>query len=154
MRVGAGSRRLIALSLAQRMPDGGPPLALDEAAGDAFLRSLPVTDPMLAIDDEDQVQLDDVGLRRVGDLAALPRGSLSLRTGPAVLALWDALHGVPERPLVPFQVPPRITVADRFEGTTDRLLLDRLLGRLCAAACGSAAGPAAGCTRAHPARRL
>jgi nucleotidyltransferase/DNA polymerase involved in DNA repair len=132
VRVGAGSRRLIALSLAPRMPTGGPPPALDAEEGDAFLRGLPVADPVLAVEDEDQVQLYDVGLRRVGDLAALPRGSLSLRTGPAVLALWDALHGVSEPPLVPFQVPPRITVADRFEGTSDRLLLDRLLGRLCA----------------------
>jgi hypothetical protein len=107
-------------------------LTLDAEAGDAFLRALPITDPVLAVEEEDQVQLADVGLRRVGDLAALPRGSLSLRTGPAVLALWDALHGVPEKPLVPFQVPPRITVTDRFEATTDRLLLDRLLGRLCA----------------------
>ena len=132
VRVGAGSRRLIALSLAQRMPAGGPPPALDAAAGDAFLRALPVTDPVLAVAEEDQVQLCDVGLRKVGDLTALPRGSLSLRTGPAVLALWDALHDAPEKPLVPFRVPPRITVVDRFEGTTDRLLLERLLGRLCA----------------------
>ncbi len=132
VRVGAGSLRLIALSLAQRMPADGPPLTLDVAAGDAFLRGLPVTDPVLAVADEDQVQLCDVGLRKVGDLAALPRGSLSLRTGPAVLALWDALHGVPEKPLLPFNVPPRIIVTDRFEGTTDRLLLERLLGRLCA----------------------
>ena len=132
VRAGAGSRRLIALSLAQRMPTQGPPLTLDAEAGDAFLRGLPVTDPVLAVEEEDQVQLCDVGLRKVGDLAALPRGSLSLRTGPAVLALWDALHGVPEKPLVPFQVPPRLTVKDRFDSTNDRLLLDRLLGRLCA----------------------
>jgi protein ImuB len=132
VRVGAGSRRLIALSLAWRMPLEGPPFTLDEAAGDAFLRALPIEDPVLAIEAEDQAQLRDVGLRTVGDLAALPRGALALRVGSAVLALWDALHAVPERPLVPFQAQPRCTVTDQFDGMTDRPRLDRLLGRLCA----------------------
>jgi protein ImuB len=81
--------------------------------------------------------LAGLGLRRIEDLAALPRAQLARRLGPEVVTRLDQALGRAAEPLSP--VPPeqtlslRLTLPEAIARTEDVLAgLDRLLTPLCA----------------------
>jgi protein ImuB len=121
---------------------GGPPVAAGGACrlvppGEtmAHLGELPVAALRLAA--EEVAALQALGLRRVVDLAALPRAQLARRAGPGVPRRLDqALGRVPE-PVSPALPPPvfalRLTFPEPIGLEADVLAgIDRLLPPLCA----------------------
>jgi protein ImuB len=89
--------------------------------------------------------LSRVGLRRIGDLAALPRTPLAARFGDLVLERLDQAFGRVDEPLSPRRPPPAMHVRLAFAepvGRTDDIalatgkMLDELCARLAAAQLG------------------
>ncbi len=81
--------------------------------------------------------LERLGLRRVGDLLARPRGPLARRFGQGLLDALDALTGLRPSVLQPVAPPADFSVAEEpLEPVLTRggieLLLEALLARLCA----------------------
>jgi len=78
----------------------------------AALAALPVRalrlDPALA------AELERLGLRRIGDLYALPRTALAPRVGTAAMQRLDQALGVAPEPLSPLPPPPLRWVRRRF----------------------------------------
>jgi len=129
-RAGAGPTRAVARALARRMVDDGPRL-LSRADAGPFLRALPLHDPALDLPPATVAALADLGLRRAGDLAALPREALALGFDAPVLAAWERVTRLDDPPLHPWTAPETLAVDDRPEGgLADRTMLERLLGEL------------------------
>ena len=89
-----------ALRLARR---GEPGEVLDLAALEGRLAALPLT--ALPLDERARRGLHDAGLRRLGELLALPRAGLGRRAGAAFLDWLDRLLGVAPDPR-PLFTPP------------------------------------------------
>lgn len=80
--------------------------------------------------------LSRLGLRRVGDLVALPRAHLTRRFGPEVCLRLDQALGAVTEPIAPDRATPhfaaRISLPDPIGLVCDvQAGLDRLLARLC-----------------------
>ena len=145
-----GSATLAARHLAAELParlrvEGGAVRVLSPAEEKSFLASLPVA--LLDPDDALAEALLRFGIRRVGELARLPRAALATRLGSAALPLLALAHGEPDA--LPIVAPRegRLEEALDLEWAVDRLeplafvlrgLLARLLVRLAARrlACG------------------
>ena len=103
-----------------------------EAAALAALppAALRLPDPTLAA-------LDRLGLRRIADIAALPRAGLARRLGAEVLLRLDQATGVAPEAIAPEPEPPvlsvRLTLPEPIGLVADVMAgLARLLDRLCA----------------------
>lgn len=99
--------------------------------------------PLAALSDLEPVQiaLRRAGLKRVGDVAALPRAAIAARFGEVLLAALDALTEAAPQPLDPRVPVAEIAALQRFPqpiATTDavRAALEKLLLR-CAVALGT-----------------
>jgi protein ImuB len=122
---GAGPNRLLARVLAERAHRADP---VTSSQAWQLLHALPLGDTLFTLAPPILQTLDDLGVRTAGALAALPRAGLVLRFDPAVLALWDVLHGAPEPPLRPWSQSPMRT--ERYasdDGIDDRLVLEAIL---------------------------
>ncbi|MFC3126420.1 Y-family DNA polymerase [Pseudoroseomonas globiformis] len=91
----------------------------------------------LRLEQDQLLALARLGLRRVGDLQALPRGALARRFGTALLERLDAVSGQLRLALNPVLPLPELEATlDFAEPVTTRLAIDRavdgLLRRLCA----------------------
>ncbi len=108
------------------------------ACGDAETLAAPL--PLAAglrLDAAELVALERLGLRRVGDLLALPRGPLARRFGAGLLERLDALVGRRRVVLRPVLPPPDLVVMrEMLEPIVTRggieAVLDVLLEALCA----------------------
>lgn len=106
------------------------------AAGDeaAEVGCLPIEAALRCAD----AQLARLGLRRVGELLALPRASLARRFGKALLDRLDEVAGLRPRPLQPIQPPPDLAVAaDLAEPIITRTAIDNILNGLLVDLCRS-----------------
>jgi protein ImuB len=119
-----------ALALARQGVDGA---ARDLGEMRERLTDLPLT--ALALDERARQTLHDAGLRRLGQVLALPRAGLGRRTGPDFLAWLDRLLGAVPDPRPLFE-PPAV-YSGRLDlpaevGTTEALLFParRLLHEL------------------------
>jgi protein ImuB len=131
VRVGAGPSRLVARVHARRLTGPAEPRCLLGAEARAFLHALPLHEPGFALPEAACDQLDEIGIRTAGALAALPRAGVTLRFDAVVLALWDLLAGAAEPPLKAWAPPARFVARFRSdEDLTDRLVLERLTRRL------------------------
>ena len=102
---------------------------------EAALAGLPVAG--LRLDPGTVDALARLGLRRIGDLSTLPRGSLATRFGPEVLRRIDQALGRAAEPVSPRRPVPvhlaRMVFPDAIGRTEDvEAALARLLDRLCA----------------------
>jgi DNA polymerase-4/protein ImuB len=97
----------------------------------AFLAPLSVRHLTLLEPDVLQ-RLELLGLRTMGDLAALPLGAVQAELGPAGARAWRLARGQDHEPVVPKPVPPRVQGGLRFDdplGSVERVLaaIDQLL---------------------------
>ena len=102
---------------------------------EAALAGLPIAG--LRLDPGTVDALARLGLRRIGDLSTLPRGSLAARFGPEVLRRIDQALGRAAEPVSPRRPVPvhlaRMVFPDAIGRTEDvEAALARLLDRLCA----------------------
>ena len=91
----------------------------------------------LRLDGADIAALEALGLRRIGDLAALPRAQLARRAGPGVLRRLDQATGRMPEPVSPARPDHvfalRLTFPEPIGLEADILAgIDRLLAPLCA----------------------
>ncbi len=115
-------------------PEGGA--ILEPGTARERFAALPVEAlrlPALTVD-----SLRRLGLRRIGDLAGLPRGPLAARLGAELLSRLDRVFGVEAEAISPRRVPPswraRLVFADGITRREDIDLATReLLDELCRA---------------------
>ncbi len=129
----AGSK--IAASLAARQGGGVTVIPANEEW--AYLAPLPVN--LLAPSPALAATLQRWGIRRIGDLAALPASGVATRLGPEGLALARRARGEDEQPLVPRPAPSCFEESSEHDYGIENLepflfvlraLLDRLTARL------------------------
>ena len=97
------------------------------------LAALPVAS--LRLPAETLALLAELGLRRIGDVAALPRPSLLARFGPGLLARLDQATGLAAEAIVAQKLPPELDAEWLLEYPTDRrdtidVVLERLIARV------------------------
>ena len=93
---------LAARWLAQARPGSWVP---DAAALEASLDALPLDLPLEAVPAQALARLRAWGLRRLGELARLPRAGLARRVGPELTAALDRARGLAPDPVAPFAPP-------------------------------------------------
>lgn len=131
-RTGIGNTRF-GSEVAARIGAGAIPLGgrLEEAA---FLAPLPVE--LLPADGDTLERLRVLGLRRMGELAALDRSAIIARFGAAGGELHDLVRGMDGRPLRPRRPVERMAADAELDPPVDsleplRFVLHHLCGTLC-----------------------
>ena len=89
-RVGAAQRRFAALAAASIARPGQAMIVRDEEE-QRFLAPLPLT--LLPLPADRYAELEGLGVRRLGELAALPGEAVSERLGPEGRQAWDLARG-------------------------------------------------------------
>ncbi len=109
----------------------------------AFLAPLPVT--LLPASSESQERLRALGVRRIGEFAALPRAAVMARFGAEGDFLHDLASGCDERKIVPRRPAERLRAEAELDPPVDSLESVRfVLHRLADALCGQLAARGAG----------
>ena len=134
-RIGAAGRRFAALAAANVARAGQALVVSDERTRD-FLAPLPLT--LLPVDERRRQELEELGVKRLGELAGLPGGAVAERLGPDGRRAWSLARGGSSgrvrgrRPAAELTETLEFPEAVGNELTLRRslgVLLDRLLGR-------------------------
>jgi protein ImuB len=135
-RAGAADRRFAALAAAN-VARAGQALIVSDDRTRSFLAPLPLT--LLPLDRERYEQLEELGIRTIGQLAGLPGGAVAERLGPAGHHAWslagnEGMDGRvrPRRPHVSLHETLEFPEAVGNDLTLRRglgVLVDRLLAR-------------------------
>jgi protein ImuB len=89
-RVGAAERRFCALAAAS-VARAGQVLVVSDAQSREFLAPLPLD--LLPLDERRQLELKELGVTRLGELAGLPGGAVAERLGPDGRRAWSLARG-------------------------------------------------------------
>ena len=89
-RAGAAERRFAALAAAN-VARPGQALVVEDGRASGFLAPLPLE--LLPLDDRRREELAELGLRKVGDLAALPAAAVGERLGSDGRKAWNLARG-------------------------------------------------------------
>src|SRR3954468_8741632 len=89
-RAGAAERRFAALAAGKRAGAGDAPVVSDDRAR-SFLAPLPLT--LLPLERDRYEELEELGVKRVGQLAGLPGGAVAERLGPDGRRAWGLARG-------------------------------------------------------------
>jgi protein ImuB len=89
-RVGAAERRFAALAAAN-VARAGQALVVSDAESREFLAPLPLS--LLPLDERRQLELRELGVKRLGELAGLPRAAVAERLGPDGRRAWSLARG-------------------------------------------------------------
>jgi protein ImuB len=89
-RVGAAERRFAALAAAN-VARAGQALVVSDAEVGEFLAPLPLA--LLPLDERRQLELRELGVKRLGELARLPRAAVAERLGPDGRRAWSLARG-------------------------------------------------------------
>src|ERR671934_99810 len=89
-RVGAAGRRFAALAAANVARSGQALVVSDERTRE-FLAPLPLT--LLPVDAARRQELEDLGVKKLGELAGLPGGAVAERLGPDGRRAWSLARG-------------------------------------------------------------
>jgi protein ImuB len=144
-RTGIGNTRFGA-GVAARIGDTPIP-AGGQREEAAFLASLPLA--LLPADQAIQQRLRVLGLRTMGQLAALGHAAVVARFGAAGAELHDLVRGMDGRPLRPRRPPERLAADAELEPpATEREPLRFVLHHLCGTLCEQLAARGAGAARA------
>src|SRR3954468_15450000 len=97
-RIGAAERRFAALAAAHVARSGQTLIVSDRKTRD-FLAPLPLT--LLPVDPERREELEELGVRRLGQLAGLPGAAVAERLGPDGRRAWSLARGEKDRRIAP-----------------------------------------------------
>ncbi|MBL8119610.1 MAG: hypothetical protein JNJ78_18920 [Anaerolineae bacterium] len=126
--IGLASGKFVACAAAQAIPVGRVHL-VPRGEEAAFLQALPVT--WLPISLDAARRLDLFGLRRIGQLAAVPRSALIAQFGDEGGRLHRLACGEDARQVAKYQPPLIECVLKQFEvGLEDRLIVDHVLAQM------------------------
>jgi protein ImuB len=134
-RAGAADRRFAALAAASVARAGAALIVSDKSARE-FLAPLPLT--LLPLDRQRYEELEELGVRKLGELAGLPGGAVAERLGPDGRRAWSLARGEEDGRVRPRRAPVQIDEVLEFpeavgnELTLRRaltVLVDRLLAR-------------------------
>ena len=134
-RMGAADRRFAALAAAN-VARPGQVLVVSDAHVGEFLAPLPLS--LLPLDERRQLELRELGVKRLGELAGLPRAAVAERLGPDGRRAWSLASGGERRRVRGRRPPSELVERLEFpeavgnELTLRRafaVLLDRLLER-------------------------
>ena len=134
-RAGAAERRFAALAAAGVARPGQALIVSDDRTR-SFLAPLPLT--LLPLERERYAELEELGIRTVGQLAGLPGGAVAERWGPVGRRAWSLARGERDGQVAPRRPPTALHETLEFpeavgnELTLRRglaVLLDRLLAR-------------------------
>jgi protein ImuB len=134
-RVGVAERRFAALAAASTAP-AGRALVVDDEETELFLAPLPLH--LLPLGPERREELSELGVKRLGELARLPRAAVADRLGTQGAEVWRLAHGDSDGRVVARK--PSAEIAETLEfpepvaneltlGRALAALLDRLLAR-------------------------
>jgi protein ImuB len=127
-RAGAAERRFTALAAATVARPGQAVVVEDERAAD-FLA--PLSLELLPLPAREQAQLRELGVTRLGQLAALPGGAVAERLGPDGRQAWQLAQGGRRGRVRGRRPPAEIVEALEFpEAVANELTLRRALGTL------------------------
>jgi nucleotidyltransferase/DNA polymerase involved in DNA repair len=132
-RVGVAERRFAALAAASVAP-AGRALIVDDEETELFLAPLPLH--LLPLSPERREELSELGVKRLGELAGLPRAAVADRLGVEGTEAWRLAHGegdarvsarkspaeIGESLEFPEPVANEITLARALSALVDRLL--------------------------------
>jgi protein ImuB len=127
-RAGAGQRRFVALAAAS-VARPGQAVIVEGEDERAFLEPLPLS--LLPLEPNRYAELEGLGVRRLGELAALPGGAVAERLGPEGTRAWSLARGG-ERRRVRGRAPA-VELAEALsfpEAVASELTLRRALGAL------------------------
>src|SRR5690242_11150364 len=134
-KAGAADRRFAALAAASVARPGQALIVSDKSARE-FLSPLPLT--LLPLERERYEELEELGVRKLGQLAGLPGGAVAERLGPAGRRAWSLARGEEDGRVRPRRPPVQLDEVLEFpesvgnELTLRRaltVLVDRLLAR-------------------------
>lgn len=115
-------------------------LPLVVPAGESWARLAPLPADALRLPEETCTLLADLGVRRIDQIATLPRSTLLARFGPKVLEQLDRASGAAPEALVARALPAEREFAWPFEHPTARQeMIEFALAELVARACGALA---------------
>jgi protein ImuB len=104
-------------------------LIVSDGTARDFLAPLPLT--LLPLERERYEELEELGVRRVGELAALPGGAVAERLGPDGRRAWSAARGEEDGRVRPRRAPEQIVEVLEFpEAVGNELTLRRALTAL------------------------
>jgi protein ImuB len=132
-RVGVAERRFAALAAASVAP-AGRALIVDDQETELFLAPLPLH--LLPLSPERREELSELGVKRLGELAGLPRAAVADRLGVEGSEAWRLAHGEGEARIsarkpsagigesleFPEPVANEVTLARALSALVDRLL--------------------------------
>jgi protein ImuB len=127
-RAGAAERRFAALAAAN-VARPGEVLIVSNSAKDEFLAPLPLH--LLPVSDETRAELEELGVRRLGQLAALPGGAVAERFGRDGRRAWRLARGGKRGRVRGRRPPAEIVESLEFpEAVGNELTLRRALAAL------------------------
>jgi nucleotidyltransferase/DNA polymerase involved in DNA repair len=127
-RVGAARRRFTALAAASIAPPCRA-VVVDDGEEALFLEPLPLD--LLPLSPERRSELSELGLRRLGELARLPRSSVADRLGAEGEGAWVLAAGEDASRVAPRDPPAEIAEALTFpEAVANAVTLERALAAL------------------------
>ena len=129
-RLGFGTGKFTA-AVAARMAAPGEARTVPAAETEAFLAPLSVNH-LLLLDPDVLQRLELLGLRTIGDLAALPFSAVQAEFGPPGAAAWRLAHGKDTEPVVARPVMASVQAGLRFDdplGSVEAVMaaIDQLL---------------------------
>lgn len=127
-RAGAADRRFAALAAASVARPGQALIVSDKSTRE-FLAPLPLT--LLPLERERYEELEELGVRKLGQLAGLPGGAVAERLGPDGRRAWSLARGEEDGRVHPRRAPVQIGEVLEFpEAVGNELTLRRALGAL------------------------
>jgi hypothetical protein len=127
-RAGAAERRFAALAAASVARPGQALIVSDDRTR-SFLSPLPLT--LLPLERERYEELEELGVRTIGQLAGLPGGAVAERLGPDGRRAWSLARGEQDGKVAPRQPPSRFVETLEFpDAVGQELTLRRGLGVL------------------------
>ncbi len=127
-RVGAAERRFAALAAAN-VARAGQALVVSDAQLPDFLAPLPLS--LLPLDERWQLELRELGVKRLGELAGLPRAAVAERLGPDGRRAWSLARGGTARRVLGRRPPAELYEELEFpEAIGNELTLRRAFGAL------------------------
>jgi protein ImuB len=127
-RVGVAERRFAALAAASVAP-AGRALVVDDEETELFLAPLPLQ--LLPLGPERREELSELGVKRLGELARLPKSAVADRLGVEGAEAWRLAQGEGDARVAPRKPPAEIGESLEFpEPVANEITLARALSAL------------------------